>query len=149
MCALGLQLGDHDDRQHDLVLVEASDGAGVGEQHAGVQDERAALGRAAAGGGSRCGATRAHWASERGAARGVGPPLPTVRRNWWLTAATRGTERVNPGGGRTMAHILRTCTAGFRWLPWPHWLLPAALAGPSRPRRRRRRCRLRTSSRGA
>ena len=81
MRALGLELGDDHDRKHDLVLVETGDGTGIGEQHAGVQDVRAASGGASAGGGSRCGATRAHWASERGAARGVGPPLPTVRRN--------------------------------------------------------------------
>ena len=69
MRALGLELGDDHDRQHDLVLGEPGDGAGVGEQHAGVQDVRAAGGGAAAGCRSRCGAARAHWASERGAAR--------------------------------------------------------------------------------
>ena len=41
MVALALQLGDHHDRQHDLVLGEALQRAGVGEQHAGVEDERA------------------------------------------------------------------------------------------------------------
>ena len=35
---LALELGDDDDREHDLVLVEAPQGARVGEQHAGVED---------------------------------------------------------------------------------------------------------------
>ena len=38
MVPLGLQLRDHDDRQHDLVLVEAGHGVGVGQQHAGVEN---------------------------------------------------------------------------------------------------------------
>ena len=41
MVALGLQLGDHDDRQHDLVLGEAQQRERVGEQDGGVEDERA------------------------------------------------------------------------------------------------------------
>jgi hypothetical protein len=39
--ALGLQFRHHHDRQHDLVLVEAGEGIGVGEQHAGVEYVRA------------------------------------------------------------------------------------------------------------
>ena len=35
---LALELGDHDDREHDLVLLEAPEGARVGEQHARVED---------------------------------------------------------------------------------------------------------------
>jgi hypothetical protein len=38
MVPLGLQLGDHDDGKHDLVLVEANHGHGVGQQDAGVDD---------------------------------------------------------------------------------------------------------------
>ena len=38
MVPLALELGDHDDREHDLVLREAAQGAGIGEQHAGVED---------------------------------------------------------------------------------------------------------------
>ena len=44
MVALGLQLRDHDDREHDLVLVEAGQGVGVGQQHAGVEYVRAPVG---------------------------------------------------------------------------------------------------------
>ena len=40
---LALELGDHDDRQHDLVLGEAAQGAGIGQQDAGVEDVRAVL----------------------------------------------------------------------------------------------------------
>ena len=36
---LALQLGDDHHREHDLVLLEAMQRAGVGEQDAGVQDE--------------------------------------------------------------------------------------------------------------
>ncbi len=39
---LGLQLGDHHDRQHDLVLGEAQQRLRVGQQHGGVEDEGAA-----------------------------------------------------------------------------------------------------------
>ena len=39
---LALQLGDDDDRQHDLVLGEAQQRPGVGQQDGGVQDEGAA-----------------------------------------------------------------------------------------------------------
>ena len=41
--ALALQLGDDHDRQHHLVLVEAQQRERVGEQHAGVEDEGAAV----------------------------------------------------------------------------------------------------------
>ena len=41
MVTLALQLGDHHHRQHHLVLREPLQRAGVGEQHAGVEDERA------------------------------------------------------------------------------------------------------------
>ncbi len=43
MIPLGLKLGDHDQRQHDSVLSEPADGAGVGEQDAGVEHIRAAI----------------------------------------------------------------------------------------------------------
>ncbi len=36
MVALGLELGDHDQREHDSVLSEPAEGAWVGEQDAGV-----------------------------------------------------------------------------------------------------------------
>ena len=42
---LALQLGDDDDREDDLVLVEALQGAGVGQQDAGVEDVGADPGR--------------------------------------------------------------------------------------------------------
>jgi hypothetical protein len=35
---LALELGDHDHRQDDLVLGEAAQGAGIRQQHAGVED---------------------------------------------------------------------------------------------------------------
>jgi hypothetical protein len=35
---LALELGDHDDREHHLVLVEPLQRAGIGEQDAGVED---------------------------------------------------------------------------------------------------------------
>ncbi|GGQ59242.1 hypothetical protein GCM10010250_34730 [Streptomyces althioticus] len=38
MVPLGLQLRDHDDGEHDLVLVEAARGMGVGQQDAGVEN---------------------------------------------------------------------------------------------------------------
>ena len=41
MVTLALQLGDHHHRQHHLVLGEPLERAGVGQQHAGVEDERA------------------------------------------------------------------------------------------------------------
>ena len=37
MVPLGLELGDHDQRQHDSVLSKPADRAGVGEQDAGVE----------------------------------------------------------------------------------------------------------------
>ncbi|MDX6326182.1 MAG: hypothetical protein QOK15_2536 [Nocardioidaceae bacterium] len=37
--ALGLQLDDHDHRQHDLVLLEPQDRQRIGEEHAGVEHE--------------------------------------------------------------------------------------------------------------
>ena len=40
MVPLALQLGDHHHREHHLVLGEPPERAGVGEQHAGVEDER-------------------------------------------------------------------------------------------------------------
>ena len=40
MVSLALELGDHHDRQDHLVLGEPLERAGVGEQHAGVEDER-------------------------------------------------------------------------------------------------------------
>src|SRR5580693_7638973 len=42
MVPFGLQLGDDDDRQDHLVLVEASDGGRIGEQDAGVEYIRTA-----------------------------------------------------------------------------------------------------------
>jgi hypothetical protein len=47
MVALGLQLGDHDHRQDHLVLVEAEHRPRVGQEHRGVQDERASAPAAA------------------------------------------------------------------------------------------------------
>ena len=44
MVALGLELGDDDQGQHNLVLREAQERARVGQQHRGVQHERAARG---------------------------------------------------------------------------------------------------------
>ena len=43
MVPLGLKLGDHDQRQNDPVLSEPADGAGVGEQDAGVEHVGAAV----------------------------------------------------------------------------------------------------------
>ncbi|GAU65193.1 hypothetical protein SSP35_01_05310 [Streptomyces sp. NBRC 110611] len=40
MVPLGLQLRDHHDRQHDLVLVEAGHGSWIRQQHTGVEDIR-------------------------------------------------------------------------------------------------------------
>ena len=40
----GLQFRDHDDREHDLVLVEAGQGVRVGQQDAGVENIRAPVG---------------------------------------------------------------------------------------------------------
>jgi hypothetical protein len=42
MVPLGFQLGDDDDRQDYLVLIEASDGGRIGEQDAGVEYVRTA-----------------------------------------------------------------------------------------------------------
>ena len=50
---LALELGDHHDRQHHLVLGEAAQRAGVGEQHAGVEDVGAAVGSRLAFGDAR------------------------------------------------------------------------------------------------
>ena len=38
MVAFGLQFRDHDDRQHDFVLLEAVQGAWIGQQDAGVEN---------------------------------------------------------------------------------------------------------------
>jgi hypothetical protein len=37
---LALELGDHDDREHYLMLGESEDCVGVGEQNAGVENVR-------------------------------------------------------------------------------------------------------------
>ncbi|GAA3297203.1 hypothetical protein GCM10020295_29160 [Streptomyces cinereospinus] len=44
MVPLGLQLRDHDDREHDLVLVEAAQCVRVGQQDAGVENIGAPVG---------------------------------------------------------------------------------------------------------
>jgi hypothetical protein len=51
--ALALELGDHHHREHDLVLGEAGQRAGIGEQDAGVQDVGPSV---TVGGAGRCGA---------------------------------------------------------------------------------------------
>jgi hypothetical protein len=48
MVPLGLQLGDHDDREHDFMLVEAGHGQRVGQQDAGVDDVGAPVVRVSA-----------------------------------------------------------------------------------------------------
>ncbi|CAM5228061.1 hypothetical protein STANM309S_01619 [Streptomyces tanashiensis] len=47
MVPLGLQLRHDDDREHHLVLLEARDGVGVGQQDAGVENIGAPVGKAA------------------------------------------------------------------------------------------------------
>lgn len=47
MVPLGLQLRDHDDREHYLVLLEPGHGVGVGQQDAGVENIGAPVGKAA------------------------------------------------------------------------------------------------------
>ena len=44
MVPLGLQFRDHDDGEHDFVLVEAGHGVRVGQQDAGVEDIGAPVG---------------------------------------------------------------------------------------------------------
>lgn len=44
MVPLGLQFRHHDDRKHDLVLVEAAQGVRVGQQDAGVENIGAPVG---------------------------------------------------------------------------------------------------------
>jgi hypothetical protein len=38
--ALALQLGDDHEREHDVVLGEAEEGCGIGDEYRRVQDER-------------------------------------------------------------------------------------------------------------
>ena len=52
---LALELGDHHDREHHLVLGEAAQRAGVGQQHAGVEDVGAGAGGLARGSWRRTG----------------------------------------------------------------------------------------------
>ena len=68
MVALALQLGDDHDRENDLVLVEPAERAGVGEQDAGVQDERAGS-RLRCGGAPLC----SHGSTPRRPTRALAP----------------------------------------------------------------------------
>ena len=100
--ALGLQLGDHDDRQHDVVLVEAQHRPRVGQQDRGVEHERLGRrGRGRSGGvtGGRAGGCSG-CAGRRATGRGHGatpsarahPAVPTRRRG----AGTGPHETVGP-----------------------------------------------------
>ena len=104
MVPFPLQFGDHDDRQHHLVLVEPPERAGIGEQHAGVEHigpppgdgsgPRGARGvRADGGAGLRCW----HFAPHQ-TARALTPgPVPCRRTGTRLWEQTQGPERRSAG----------------------------------------------------
>ncbi len=79
--ALGLELGDDDDGQHDGVLVEAQDRAGVGQEDGGVQDV-----------GAQGAALPVFHGGSPG---GVPPRAPHARRAGARAGSGRGEGRAN------------------------------------------------------
>ena len=80
---LALQLGDHHDRQHDLVLLEALQRPRVGEQHAGVEDVGAA-----------------------------GPADGSAWADAWLVEASSGHGHPSQTGARTPRPVLSSVADG-------------------------------------
>ena len=139
---LGLQLGDHDDGQHHLVLVEAQQRERVGEQDAGVEHEgarRSALARAVrshAPGPAGSGRTRR-------VARGPGPgregrsPALSARAGVKTRLSTDGPPERRRGAVRSRRY------AGRR--PRGRHAEPSAARHRPRPRQPpKRRCARRT-----
>lgn len=139
MVPLGLQLCDHDDRQHDFVLVEAVQCVRVGQQNAGVENIGAPVRHAAlcAGHHGRTyplgrgrGATERSWTGPGRDARAENrpsvSPVLTARSNWCKgppgrTAPCRPLRYDTRGSGVDLLGLCpRTCAAMPRHMtaPW-------------------------------
>ena len=100
---LGLELGDDDDRQHDLVLLEPQHRARVGQQDGGVEHERLGRrGRGRPGGVARraCGRLqRVSWSTYDGSWRGHVSPWRSARSGACAYSRTRCRDQAPTSGG--------------------------------------------------